>query len=167
MSDSTLAYSASVAYSISLASVAPDGSFLAGRSSAVVDFSTPGWIDAEVGGTIKLGPSGVTAGVVEVWAWGVRDDAPTYFDNFDGTDKNVSVTSRTVLNAFARQIARVETPATNGILVPFWIGSLAMVFGGHVPHRHGVWVVHSTGANLDGTNGNHAIYYKPAYYTST
>lgn len=165
MADLKIAYGSSAAFTISLASLATDGNLVAGRSSAVVSNASDLYDDALIAGTIKLGSS-PAAGQIEIWAWSTRDDSPTYFDNIDGTDKNASITNRNILFGFMRNVATIPTPATTGVVIPFGPVSLAGLFGGTMPQRYGVWVVHNTTVNLDSTGGNHAIKYTPVYYTA-
>jgi hypothetical protein len=44
--------------------------------------------------------------------------------------------------------------------------SVANAFGGFMPSRWGVWIVHGTGVNLNATAANHEVVYIPVRYES-
>ena len=94
------------------------------------------------------------------------NDTPTYPDVFDGTDSNETVTTADIKRACLKLLASLPTDTTNSRDY-WWSGvSLAAAYGGLVPSHHGLFVVHSTNANLDATEGNHNKSYRAAYMTS-
>lgn len=152
-----------VAAAITVASLASDTNLLAGRESDVIDNRTNLDIDHLVGGWIKLGTSPTASRVVEVWAFAPLKGASgtfTYPDVMDGTDSNETITSANVKAAgWLKQVASMTTDATTGLVLPFGPVSIRSLFGA-MPPLYGLFVVHSSGVNLDSTAGNHYIGYQ-------
>lgn len=165
MSDFKLAYAASSALTISLASLASDTNILAGRESTAWDNSSNKYLDLLLGGKITTGTSPTVSRVIEVWAYAQVEDTPTYPDVITGSDSARTLTSRDIVYASLRLAASMSISATSN--VAYWFGpvSFASLFGGVLPKKGGIWVVHNTAVNLNSTGGNHAIYIQPVYAT--
>ena len=163
--DLKLAYAASSALTITLASLATDANLLTGRESTAVANESNLYTDYLIGGKITTGTSPTTDKSIEVWAYGEVEDAATYPDVFDGTDSAETVTSVDIKAAILRPIAGMTTDATSDRT--YWFGpvSLMSVFGGPIPKNWGVFVVHDTAVNLNSTGGNHAIWQSGVYHT--
>lgn len=141
-------YGASAALTMTLASLASDTNLLAGRSSAVVDNTSDLGVDVFVSGVIETGTSPTVSTNIEVWAWAILDDTPTYPDAITGSDANVSLTSLNVKTAGAFKLGTLITiDATTNRKYPF-LFSLAALFGGTAPKKWGIWIVHNTGVAL-------------------
>lgn len=167
MADIKTSYGASSAVTITLTSLASDSNLVAGRSGAVVDNSTSKYLDYLIAGKIKAGTSPTTGKVIEVWAWGISDDTPSYPDTVDGSDSNTTVTSRDILSSFGRLVAAMTTDATTGRTYYFGPVSVASLFGGIVPAKWGIFVVHNMGVALDSSGSNHVIKVTPTYVSAT
>lgn len=166
MSDFKLAYAASSALTISLASLASDATnLLAGRESTAWDNSSNKYLDLLLGGKITTGTSPTASRVIEVWAYAQVEDTPTYPDVITGSDSARTLTSRDILYASLRLAASMATGASSN--VAYWFGpvSIASLFGGVLPKKGGIWVVHNTAVNLNSTGSNHAVYIQPVYAT--
>lgn len=146
-----------------LASLASDTNLLAGRESASVDNRTNLDLDHLLSGWIKLGTSPLASRVVEVWAFAPLKGASgtfTWPDVMDGTDSAETITSANVKGAgWLRLVASMTTDSTTGLVLPFGPVSVRNLFGS-MPPLYGVWVVQSSGSNLDSTGGNHYIGYQ-------
>jgi hypothetical protein len=165
MSDFKLAYAASSALTITLASLASDTAILVGRESTAWDNSSNKYLDLLLGGKITTGTSPTAARAIEVWAYAQVEDTPTYPDGITGSDSGRTLTSRDILFASLRLAASLTVTANSN--VAYWMGpiSIASLFGGVLPKKGGVWVAHNTVAALHATAGNHALYIQPVYAT--
>jgi len=165
MASVKLAYGSSSALTITLASLATDANLLAGRESTAVDNTSNLYLDYLIGGKVTAGTSPTASKEIRVYAYASVDDTPTYPDVFDGTDSAETVTSSDIRDAGLRLIAVMSTSNTSDRT--YWFGpvSLAAVFGGTIPKKFGIFVVHNTGVNLNATGGNHVISITPVYET--
>jgi hypothetical protein len=152
-----------VAFTITLASLATDANLLIGRGSASIARAA-NQVDARVAGKITLGTS-PSAATVELWAYGDENGSAVYPDGITGTDAANTMTTRAIVSTALALIGGFATPATSNQAQ--WVKpvGLAALLGDSIPANYGVWVVHSTGVNLNSTGGNHAIYQTPVYYT--
>ena len=164
MADVKIAYGSSSALTITLASLSSDTSLLAGRESTEVDNTTNKYLDYLLAGKITTGTSPTASRQIEVWVVAMAEDS-TYPDVFDGADSNESPTSRDILAACGRCVAVMSTDNTSNRT--YWFGpvSVANAFGGSLPKKFVVFVVHNTGVALNSTSGNHALYVTPVFNT--
>lgn len=164
MADIKLAYGTASDATITLASLASDTNLLAGReSSEVVNTSTLA-LDYLVSGKITAGTSPTASRSIEVWAVGSWDGT-TWPDVFDGTDSAETITSADIKASVCRLIAAMATANTSDRTYHFGPTSIAAAFGGVVPPKFVLFVVHNTGVNLNSTSGNHQIRLQPVYET--
>ena len=160
-------YRASSALTITLASLATSSGLTAGRcSSSYSNASNKDEIMA-VAGQITVGTT-TTAGQIEVWAFAQRKDGtwPDLFTtSYSGSDGGFTVRSRDVLAAGARLVS-VMTVAASLSNVPFSFGprDITAAFSGYPPKEWALFVVHSSGVNLNSTSGNHSIDVMPVYF---
>lgn len=145
-------YGASAALTLTLNSLASDTNLLAGRSSTVVDNTSNLSDDELVTGVLKTGTSPTASTTILVYAWGILDDTPTYPDTVTGSDANTTLTSANVQSAGALKLAAAITvDSTSNRTYPFAF-SLAALFGGNMPRKWGIYVVHNTVAALNSAN---------------
>jgi hypothetical protein len=159
--DVKLEHGASAALTISLGGLASSATRVAGRESSAV--TTGDWLDALVGGKVKLGTAPTVSKVVQVWVYASIEDTPIYPDVLDGTDSAETLTSENVRDAALKLGAIAVSDATTGLdlyIAPF---SVAALFGGVLPKFWGIFVVHDTGVALDATGSNHFFHYTPVY----
>lgn len=139
--------------------LASTAGLLAGRAGTAIVNTSNLDIDHLASGRIKVGSSGVAAGVIEVWAYAQisgDDTTPAYPDGISGTDGLDTLTSRNVMFSALRLLETIEVPATNSITYYFGPISIADAFG-KLPRRWGIFVVHNTSAALSGTAADHEI----------
>jgi hypothetical protein len=160
------AYAASSAVTITLASLASDTTLLAGQESTAIDNTSGLYLDYLVAGEVTTGTSPTAAKQIEVHAVGILDDA-NWPDVFDGADSNETITSADIKNAICRPLAVLATSSTSNQAYPFGPVSLANAFGGVLPAKVAIFIVHNTGVNLNSTGGNHFVSIKPIYMTSS
>ncbi len=146
-------YSASSALtSTNLQSLASDSNLLAGWSSAVQDNTSNLYDDVMISMLIKMGTSPTVGKQIQVWAWSILDDTPTYPDTIDGTEATKTITSANILGAGAfKQAGVITNDSTTGRIYPLTF-TLVQLFG-FMPKKWGLFVVQNTGAAL-ASSGN-------------
>lgn len=167
MADVKIAYGASAALTITLTSLASDTNLIAGRESTAISNASNLYDDILIGGKVTTGTTPTTLRQIDIWGYATVNDTPLYPDAITGTDGNRTMTTADIRNASLRLLASLRTDATSDR--SYWMApvSLAAVFGGVLPRNWGIWIVHNTGANLNATGSNQALYYTPVYYTVT
>lgn len=148
------------ALTVTLASLASDTALIAGRQSAAVDISAAIAIDYLIGGKITTGTSPTAARQIEIWAAGSYDGT-TYAAGAGASDANFSPTGE---KAQMRLLAVIDTDSTSNHTYEFGPVSLAAAFGGVLPAKFAVFVVHNTGVALHATGSNHEIKSTPVHY---
>lgn len=164
MADIKVAYGTASDATITLASLASDTNLLAGRESAEIDNSSTLALDYLVSGKVTAGTSPTASRSIEVWAVGSWDGT-TWPDVFDGTDSDETITSADIKASTCRLLAAMATANTTDRTYHFGPVSVAAAFGGVVPKKFVVFVVHNTGVALNATAGNHQIRLQPVYET--
>lgn len=164
MADIKLAYGTASDATITLASLASDTNLLAGRESSEIDNGTTLALDYLVSGKVTAGTSPTASRSIEVWAVGSWDGT-TWPDVFDGTNSDETITSADIKASVCRLLAAMATANTTDRTYHFGPVSVAAAFGGVVPRKFVVFVVHNTGVALNATAGNHQIRIQPVYET--
>lgn len=154
-------WAADSALTITLASLASDTNLLAGREGTAYDNSTAKDPDLFLSGKITTGTSPTVGKTIEVWVIAPIEDTPTWPDVFDGTDSAETATSRNVLASCGVLVHTIKVDATSDRTYPIRPIALAPFFGGNMPKTLVPFVVHDTGAALNATAGNHALYIQP------
>lgn len=156
-------YAASAALTITLASLATSTAANGvGRESTAIDNTSDLAIDAIVGGKIKTGTT--TANTqIEIWAYGSYDGT-SYGGGASGSDAGLTLipANRKLL----KLLDMIQIPDTTARTYTMSGYSIAQAFGGVMPKKWGIFVLNSSGANLDSTGGNHEIKYTPVQYVS-
>lgn len=153
-------YAASTALTLTLASLASDAALIAGRQSTPVDNSTLLHVDAIVGGKVTTGTSPTNATQIEIWLFATYDGT-TYSAGAGAADANFSPTGEKTLMSLLQII---PTDATSNHTYEWGPFSVARAFGGVLPQKWGVFVVHNTGVALNATGGNHEAKYTGVQY---
>jgi hypothetical protein len=159
----TPANQAVTTHTISLASgpLASDASLVAGREGTAIDNGTEDAIDAVLGGFITTGTSPTASKQIEVWVCGSYDGT-SYAGGATGSDANLTPQAKSLLKL--GQV--IPTTATSNQKYTFCIGSVAALFGGVMPRKWSVFVVHNTGVVLNATGANHEVKHTPVKYES-
>lgn len=160
-------YAASAALTITLASLASSITWIVGRESTEVDNSTNKYLDYLLSGKITVGTTPNAATQIRVYAWGLMEDTPTRPINVAGSDAGLTPTGgQSVIDPLFKLAAVMSTVDTTSDRT-YWFGplSIAVLFGGQMPKRFGVWVTHNTNVVLNATGGNHAIWVTPIFAT--
>jgi len=163
--DVKLAYAASSALTVTLASLATSADLLTGREATAVDNSSNKYLDFLLAGKVTTGSSPTTAKQILICVVALAEDA-VWPDAFDGTDSAETITTVGIQNQICPAAAVIQTTGTSD--VTYWFGpvSVASVFNGKVPLKFTVFVSHNTAVNLNSTAGNQAIYITPVYKTA-
>jgi hypothetical protein len=150
---------------ISAASLATSSSLLAGRASTAVSNTSDLFVDAMVAGVVRVGTT-PTAGQIEVWAYAAFNGSPTYPDSITGTDANKTMTSANVKAASLRLLWAASADAGSSDRDFFMPPTSLKEAFGVMPSNWGLFLVHSTGVNLNSTGGNHAFAYRGVTFDS-
>lgn len=156
-------YGTPTALTITLASLASDANLNAGRASTAVNNSTDDAVDCLVQGKVTTGTTPTTARQIEVWLYG-SIDGTTYTGGITGTDAGITFASE---KTQLFPVAMMVTDATSNHAYEWGPVSVAQAFGGVVPPRWGVYIVHNTGVNLNSTGTNHEVKYVTVKYESS
>ena len=154
-------YGSKTTLTASLASLASDTNLLAGLESSIIDNTTDGFDDILVSGKITTGTSPTDAKQIEVWA--IAWDGANWPDVFDGTSSAETITSTGIKNAICWNVATLATNNTSDRAYHFSGRSLRNAFGGELPSKVVLFVVHNTGVNLNATAANHELSYYGVY----
>ena len=154
-------YGSKTTLTCAVASLASDTNLLAGIESSVIDNTTDGFTDIIVSGKLTTGTSPTASRQIEVWAIGW--DGANWPDVFDGTTSSETITSSDIKNAICKNVAVMSTSNTSDRTYHFSGVSLRGAFGGCLPSKVVLFVVHNTGVNLNSTAGNHEFSYIGEY----
>lgn len=165
MADYKLKYASSATLTITLASLATSATRVAGRESTAVDNTSNLYIDALLSGKITTGTTPSAGKQIDIWVY-CDDGNDAYPGVLDGTDSDETITSERIRNGSMALAKSLEIDATDDRTYFFRGISVASLFGGIMPRKWGVFVVHDTGANLNSTGGNHEIRYVGIHYQS-
>lgn len=157
------------AMTITIASLASDTNLLAGRASTVYDFTanvsggTTPPIDAMIAVRVTTGTTPTVTRKIEVWLYANLDDVINYPDAITGTDANKTFTSADIKALGCKLLDIIPTDATSNRAYYIGATSVAQLFGGILPKKLGVFIVHNTAVNLNSTSGNHYVVITPVY----
>lgn len=166
--DVKVAYAASAAVTITLASLAASSTLLAGRESTAVDNGASNkYLDELLSGFYKTAATNLQAGIIQTTVVGNIDDTPTWPDVFDGTDSAETVTEQGMYDQVCNIVSSIATSTTQRTW-PWGPKCIAPLFGGVLPDQYVVFVSHTahTSTNAwDSTEGSHGIKRTPVYAT--
>lgn len=163
MTTATPLFGTIVTHTIGIASLATDANLLAGRQGTAIDqIGTDDAIDAHVGGLVTTGTTPTANKQIEIWAYGSYDGGTTYNDAITGTDGNVTLITKSLL----RLLTIIPITATSNQGYRWGPFSVAQAFGGILPSKWGIYVVHNTAVALNATAGNHNVKHYPIKFQS-
>lgn len=166
MASTKITYAASAAVTITLASLATSSTLVAGRASAEIVNTSNLHLDKLLTGKITVGTTPTANTVIEVWLIPKASDS-TYHDAFNGTDANVTVTSRQHLLSYGCLVASMAVPATTSNVGYEFDRWASAALGGPLPAAFQLFVTHNTAVNLNSTGGNHTLFEKGVYTTTS
>ena len=151
--------------STALQSLASDTNLLAGWSSAVIDNTSNLADDDQMSVVLEMGTTPTVSTVVEIWAWSILDDTPTYPDTITGLQAAKTLTSTNVKTAGAFKLLGVITVDATTNRLYYFSASVAQAFGGNMPRKYGFFIVQNTGAAFN-SSGN-VVTSNQMQYTNT
>jgi hypothetical protein len=154
-------YGSTQTITAAIASLASDTNLLAGLESSIIDNTTDGFEDIILSGKATTGTSPTASRQIEVWA--VAWDSNAWPDVFDGTSSAETITSADIKAALCKAVAIMPTNNTSDRAYFFTGVSAKQVFGGVLPSKFVLFIVHNTGVNLNATAGNHEFRYQGVY----
>jgi hypothetical protein len=154
-------YGSQTTITAAIASLASDTNLLAGFESSIIDNTSDGFDDIVLSGKATTGTSPTASRQIEVWA--VAWNGSGWPDVFDGTSSAETVTSADIKTSLCKAVAIMPTNNTSDRAYEFTGVSARQVFGGELPSKFVLFVVHNTGVNLNATAGNHAFSYYGTY----
>lgn len=153
-------YGSTTTITCAVASLANDNNLLAGIESSIIDNTSDGFDDIIVSGFVTTG-TGPSAKQIEVWA--VAWDSNSWPDVFDGTSSSETITSSEIKSSICKPVSIMITNTTSDRKYHFTGVSLKTTFGGCLPSKCVLFVVHNTQVNLNSTAGNHEFRYQGVY----
>jgi len=163
MATVTPSYGSSASLTITLTGLATDTSLLAGRQSTAIDNTSDLAVDAIVGGKVTTGTTPTTAKQIEIWAF-ASYDGTTYSAGAGASDAGFTPTGEKTLMSL---LTVIPTDGTSDHTYEWGPFSIAQAFGGTMPKKWGIYVVHNTAVNLNATASNHEVKYTPVKYLSS
>jgi hypothetical protein len=166
MATATANYGTDVAFTqTNLDGIASSSTWLSGWTSAAVDNTSTKAMDYIVSGEFQVESSGLSAGVINVYAYCSLNDTPTWPDIFsagtEGTEGTATLHDTEVRDTL-RLVASITTDTSASRKYPFFARSICAVFGTPVPPTHwALFVAQSTGTTLETTGDPNQIYYMP------
>ncbi len=154
-------YGSTQTITAAIASLASDTNLLAGLESSIIDNTTDGFEDIILSGKATTGTSPTASRQIEVWA--IAWDSNAWPDVFDGTSSAETITSADIKASLCKAVAIMPTNNTSDRAYFFTGVSAKQVFGGVLPSKFVLFIVHNTGVNLNATAGNHEFRYQGVY----
>jgi hypothetical protein len=154
-------YGSKTTITAAVASLASDTNLLAGIESSIIDNTTDGFEDIILSGKSTTGTSPTASRQIEVWA--VAWDGGSWPDVFDGSTSSETITSADIKSIICRSVATMPTNNTSDRTYHYTGVSAKQVFGGVLPSKFVLFVVHNTGVALNSTAGNHEFSYVGVY----
>jgi len=164
-----LAYTTAAALTITLASLATSGTWVAGRECTAIDNGTTTRnIDSQLTAKITTGTTPTVDTEIRIYGYqALNPETPTYPDTITGADANVTLTSTYTRDGGIKPLmGSTAVSATSNIGYPIACLSAVQAWGIE-PKRWGLFVTHNTAVNLHATGGNHVIVRTSSYMTDT
>lgn len=163
--DIKLKYGTDAAFTqTNLDGIASSATWVAGWTSDAINNTSTLALDYLVSGQFQVESSGLSAGVINVYAYACMNDSPTYPDLFsagtEGTEGTATLHDTEIRDTLV-WIASIVTDTTASRYYSFQPVSIAAAFGGVVPAYWAIFVAQSTGTTLETTGDPNQIYYMP------
>lgn len=160
MPTATPTYGSPVTMTMTLNGLASTAGLLAGRTSVAADNGSDDAIDCIIGGKIVTTATTTTNTQIQIWLYGSYDGT-SYSAAAAGTDSNFTPdTGAKNQMKLLTIIPNITTTAVTYVWGPF---SVAQAFGGTLPQKWGVYIVHNTNTAL--ASGGE-VKYTPVKYES-
>ncbi|MEZ0137378.1 MAG: hypothetical protein AB9Q17_02385 [Candidatus Reddybacter sp.] len=159
MTTATINYGTTTAVTLSPASLASSGTYIAGRESTEIDNTSNKFLNAEVQGFITTGTTPTVDTYIKLFVWASHTSlGTTALDVLDGTDSAETFTSVDIMSSIVTLVRSVKVNATSDQKYHFKPFTIADIFG-EMPKYWGLYLAHDTVAALNSTAGNHEFKY--------
>lgn len=170
--DLKIAYAASAAMTMTLASLGPSSTLLAGRNSTAINNTSNKYIDYRVSVKTRVNATVTANGEIRVYAYCSLDDTPNYpvaasaSTLATGTDAALTFDAEHLASSTVFLGATVNNATASADYSPRCV-TIAQAFG-FAPLYWALWLTHSTHASnaLDSTGGNHVVSQTAVYFTA-
>jgi len=160
MTTATPSYGAAATLTCTSSGLASSSLLTVGRQSTVADNTSDLADDSMVGGKLVTSATTTTNTQIQIWAFGTYDGT-TYSASAGATDAGFTPdTGAKNLMKLLTIIPNITTTAVTYAWGPF---SVAQAFGGTMPSKWGIWIVHNVGTPLAAGS---EIKYTPVKYAS-
>ncbi len=168
MATMTVNYGTDAAFTqTNLDGIASSTTWVSGWTSGAIDNTSTKAVDYLVSGQFQVESAGLSAGVINVYAYAALNDTPTWPDLFsagtEGTEGTATLHDTEIRDTL-RLVASIVTDTTASRYYSFQPVSIASLFGGVVPTHWALFVAQSTGTTLETTGDPNQIYYMPIKY---
>lgn len=166
--DCKVAYAASAALTITLASLAASSTLLVGRQSTAVSNASNKYLDYLLAGNFKSASSANQAGSIYTCVVGCRDDTPTWPDAFGAADAGRTVSKQGIFDQVCRIVSSIAADNTASQSWYFGPTAIAGMWSGVLAVQHVVFVAHNiqtTTSIWSATAGDFNITETPVYAT--
>lgn len=168
MADINIKYGTDAAFTqTNLDGIASSTTWVGGWTSGAIDNTATLAADYLVSGQFQVESAGLSAGVINVYAYAALNDTPTWPDLFsagtEGTEGTATLHDTEIRDTL-KLVASIVTDTTASRYYSFQPVSIASLFG-HVPTHWALFVAHSTGTTLETTGDPNQIYYMPLEYS--
>ena len=145
MTTALISYGGTQTMTLTSSGLASTAGLLVGRQSTVADNTSTLNIDHLVGGKIVTVSSGTSTNntQIQIWAFGTYDGGTTFTAGAGATD--AGFTPDTGAKNLMKLIAIIPNITTTTITYTFGPYSVAQAFGGVIPQKWGIYIVHNTG----------------------
>ena len=166
MATATINRTGPTAITISPASLASSGTYVAGRESVEIDETITKYMNVEVEGFVTTGTAPTVDTYIKLYVWGSHTaPSTTTLDVIDGLDSAKTFTSVEIMNSIVTIVRSVKVNATSDQKYHFKPFTIADIFG-EMPTYWGLYLAHDTVAALNSTAGNHEFKYTGIKYDS-
>jgi hypothetical protein len=160
-----IAYGASTAITITLASLASSSGFTGAREGTALTNSATLYDDVLVSGKITVGTSPSANTQIQVYVAAALDDTPTWPSSLTGADAAYTIAS-VGQGGFLRLGAVLNVDSASSNIAYAFAFPVAQLFGGVMPRDWTLVVTHNTSTALHATGGNHVIKYQGITFTN-
>lgn len=145
MTTATPSYGAAQTMTLTSSGLASTAGLLAGRQSTIADNSSDLADDALVGGKLVTTATTTTNTQIQIWAF-ASYDGTSYTAGAGASDANF--TPDTGAKSLMKLLAVIPNITTTAVTYTWGPISIAQAFGGTMPIKWGIYIVHNTGTAL-------------------
>jgi hypothetical protein len=146
MTTASISYGGTQTMTMTSSGLATTAGLLVGRQSTVADNTSTLNIDHLVGGKLVTTATTTTNTQIQIWAFGTYDGGTTFTAGAGATD--AGFTPDAGAKNLMKLLAIIPNITTTAVTYVFGPYSIAQAFGGVMPQKWGIYIVHNTGQNL-------------------